>query len=182
MAAFFCLYREEKHSLQWRHQSLSVLSLNLLPPFSALTSLHLSLSSLPSPSSNPWYEVIARVEWRTSNRGWNPHIHTSTHIHISCCVYIEHIPLSESSPNLQSHWLFLSPIHKVRQINGRKKDCLDHPPGKVLSGQCSHCSVVWDSLIVHIQTFQALQTIGFSLASRKLLNRAAFDPHSLTYC
>lgn len=111
---------------------LSFSRLSVIPPFSALTSFHLCVSSMPSPSSNPWYEVIARVECRTSNRGWNAHSlshtythHTHAHIRMSCCVYIEHIPLSESSPNLQSHWLFLSPIHKVRQINGRNKDCLD---------------------------------------------------------
>lgn len=54
------LYRGAKHPVWWRPQSLSsslhfppssVPSANLLPPFPARTSLHLSP---PFPSSNPW--------------------------------------------------------------------------------------------------------------------------------
>lgn len=132
---------------------------NLLPSPWALTSLHLYVSSLLSPASNPWYEEIARVEGGLQTGAW---IHTHTkHTHIPCCVYTVHTSFSEFWPNLQSLWLFLFPIHKVKEKWEKwgvfRWGCLDHPQVNIL--HCGHCSGVGGGTAVHMQTPPALRTI-----------------------
>ncbi len=120
---------EGKHSLQWRPQSLFSSPIlcplsESAPPFSALTSFHLSpLCPLPHLILDRSNCQSGVEDFKQGLKSSHTNTHAHTHIHISRCVDIEHIPLSESSPNLQSHWLFLSPSRIVRQINGRKKDC-----------------------------------------------------------